>query len=50
VGTGGFQEQIVYLPTPEPRAGIWVLIGLFGLGACLLRKVRVASSGNHSAS
>ncbi len=44
VGTGGFQEQIVYLPTPEPRGGIWVLIGLFGIGACLLRKVRWAAS------
>ncbi len=50
VGTGGFQEQIVYLPTPEPRSGIWVLIGLFGLGACLLPRVRGASRGNHSAS
>jgi len=50
VGSGGFQEQIVFCPTPEPRGGIWMLIGLFGVGACLLRKVRGACVGNHNAS
>jgi len=48
VGSGGFQEQIVM--TPEPRGGIWMLIGLFGVGACLLRKVRGTYAGDHNAS
>jgi hypothetical protein len=49
VGVGGFQEQIV-MATPEPRAGIWVLLGVFVIGACVLRKRSGASFGNHSAS
>ena len=39
VGTGGFQEQIVYLPTPEPRGGVWVLLAAFSL-ACVLARAR----------
>jgi len=38
VGVGGFQEQIVM--TPEPRGGIWMLVGLLGVGAMLLRRTR----------
>jgi hypothetical protein len=30
-GSGGFQEQIVYTPTPEPSAIIFMLFGLFGV-------------------
>ncbi len=38
VGVGGFQEQIVM--TPEPRGGIWILVGLLGVGALVLRRTR----------
>jgi hypothetical protein len=41
VGVGGFQEQIV-MATPEPRAGIWVLLGVFLIGACLLRRQQLS--------
>jgi hypothetical protein len=40
VGVGGFQEQIVYTPTPEPEGSIWMLIGLFGAGGFLLQRAR----------
>ena len=40
VGTGGFQEQIVFTPTPEPRGSIWMLIGLFGAAGFVFQKVR----------
>jgi hypothetical protein len=40
VGVGGFQEQIVYTPAPEPRGSIWMLIGLFGVGGFLLQRAR----------
>ena len=40
VGQGGFQEQIVFTPTPEPRGSIWMLIGLFGMGGFLLQRAR----------
>jgi hypothetical protein len=42
VGQGGFQEQIVFTPTPtpEPRGSIWMLIGLFGVGGFLLQRAR----------
>jgi hypothetical protein len=40
VGVGGFQEQIVMTPTPEPRGSAWMLIGLFGLGGFLLKRAR----------
>jgi hypothetical protein len=40
VGTGGFQEQIVFTPTPEPRGGIWMLIGLFGIAGFMLQRAR----------
>ncbi len=40
VGVGGFQEQIVWTPAPEPRGGIWMLIGLFGVGGFLLQRAR----------
>ncbi|HTC34877.1 MAG TPA: hypothetical protein VK724_15980 [Bryobacteraceae bacterium] len=46
VDSGGFQEQIVYLPTPEPRAGSMILFALFGVGAFLkARAMRVAIAG-----
>jgi hypothetical protein len=48
-GVGGFQEQIVMTPTPEPRGGLWMLIGLFGFGAVLLRRMRTPLSGIHGA-
>jgi len=40
VGVGGFQEQIVFTPAPEPRGSIWMLIGLFGVGGFLLQRAR----------
>jgi hypothetical protein len=40
VGQGGFQEQIVFTPTPEPRGSIWMLIGLFGVAGFLLQRAR----------
>jgi hypothetical protein len=40
VGVGGFQEQIVFTPAPEPRGGIWMLIGLFGVAGFLLQRAR----------
>ncbi|MGA2215799.1 MAG: hypothetical protein ABSH31_21180 [Bryobacteraceae bacterium] len=40
VGTGGFQEQIVFTPTPEPRGSIWMLLGLFGVAGFLLQRSR----------
>ena len=51
LGVGGFEEQIVDPPgpivAPEPRAGVWMLIGLFAVGGFLLRRSRV---GVHRAS
>lgn len=41
VGVGGFQEQIVFTPAPEPRASIWMLIGVFAFGGFLMQRVRV---------
>jgi hypothetical protein len=38
VGVGGFQEQIVM--TPEPRGGVWMLIGFFGMAAFLVQRAR----------
>ncbi len=51
VGVGGFQEQIVMTltPTPEPRDGIWLLLGLFGVGAIVLRRRRAPLSDIHGA-
>jgi hypothetical protein len=40
VGTGGFQEQIVFAPAPEPRGSTWMLIGLFGAAGFLLKRAR----------
>ena len=42
VGVGGFQEQIVM--TPEPRGGLWMLIGLFGMAGCVFRRVRARNA------
>ncbi len=39
-GVGGFQEQIVFTPAPEPRGSIWMLIGLFGAVGFVLHKAR----------
>ncbi len=49
VGVGGFQEQIVYTPAPEPRDGIWLLMGFFAMGACMLRRAPGESCGDHKA-
>jgi hypothetical protein len=40
VGVGGFQEQIVFTPAPEPRASIWMLMGLFGVAGFLVQRAR----------
>jgi hypothetical protein len=40
VGVGGFQEQIVFTPAPEPRGGTWMLIGLFAVGGLLFERAR----------
>jgi hypothetical protein len=40
VGVGGFQEQIVFTPAPEPRGSIWMLIGLFGVAGFLVQRAR----------
>jgi hypothetical protein len=53
LGVGGFQEQIVRLPmapTPEPRAGIFALLGLFIGGGFLWRRSHRTASGVHAAS
>jgi hypothetical protein len=42
LGIGGFQEQIVM--TPEPRGGIWMLVGLLAGGFLLVRRRRAATS------
>jgi hypothetical protein len=39
-GVGGFQEQIVFTPAPEPRGSIWMLIGLFGAAGFVFHKSR----------
>jgi hypothetical protein len=44
VGVGGFQEQMVMTPTPEPRGGVLMLLGLFGAGAFLWRRSRRSSA------
>ena len=36
LGVGGFQEQIVM--TPEPRAGVWILLALMVGGALVMRR------------
>lgn len=45
LGVGGFQEQIVMTPTvtPEPRGGIWMLLGLLVGGFLVVRRRRVAT-------
>jgi len=53
-GVGGFEEQIVDPPArcavPEPRGGIWMLIGLFAaVGAVQLQRARAAFSSVHGA-
>lgn len=40
LGVGGFQEQIVYTPAPEPSGSIWMLIGLFGVAGFLVQRAR----------
>jgi hypothetical protein len=50
LGVGGFQEQIVMSPTPDPRAGIFLLLGLFVAGAFLVRRSRGTAATVHSAS
>jgi hypothetical protein len=37
LGIGGFQEQIVM--TPEPRGGVWILLGLLVGGFLASRKL-----------
>jgi hypothetical protein len=50
VDSGGFQEQIVYSPTPEPRTGSLILFALFGAGAFLKsRAMRAAMAGARAA-
>ncbi len=55
LGIGGFQEQIVDPParqapvlcaTPEPRGGIWMVIGLFVFGGFLLQRARGVHRAN----
>jgi len=50
LGYGGFQEQIVM--TPEPRGGVWMLLGLLVLGFLMARRARsrVAAATMESAS
>jgi hypothetical protein len=43
VGVGGFQEQIVMTPTPEPRQGVLLLLGLLLAGFVVMRRKQVAS-------
>jgi hypothetical protein len=50
LGCGGFQEQIVAVPTPEPRLVSAMLLALFAAGAVLLRRTRLVHSNIHSAS
>lgn len=52
LGNGGFQEQFVMMPaapTPEPRAGIFMVFGLFIGGCFLWRRSRPAASPVHAA-
>ena len=50
LGVGGFQEQIVWTPTPEPRLEGLALFGLFAAGAFLLRRFRAGQPRVHPAS
>ncbi len=43
VGVGGFQEQIIMTPTPEPREGVLLLLGLLLGGFVVVRRNRTAS-------
>ncbi len=43
VGVGGFQEQIIMTPTPEPREGVLLLLGLLLGGFVVVRRNRNAS-------
>lgn len=51
LGVGGFQEQIVMTPTPtpEPRGGIWLLLGLMVGGFFVVRRNRAAGEASASA-
>ena len=44
VGVGGFQEQIVM--TPEPRGGIWILLGFLAAGFLVVRRNRRISGAS----
>jgi hypothetical protein len=44
LGMGGFQEQIVMTPTPEPRQGIWLLLVLM-VGALYVARRRGVATG-----
>ena len=40
----GLNRQIVVCPTPEPRSGSWILMGLLGAAAFVLPRVRRVNS------
>jgi hypothetical protein len=46
LGVGGFQEQIVMTPTPEPRGAIWLLLSLLVGGFAVARWNRTASGAS----
>ena len=43
LGFGGFQEQIVITPTPEPRGAVWLLLSLLVIGFFVVRRRRAAA-------
>lgn len=42
-GSGGFQEQIVMAPTPEPRGSVWVVLCLLLGGFLVVRRNRTTA-------
>jgi hypothetical protein len=50
LGIGGFQEQFVYTPAPEPSGSVWMLIGLFGVAGFLVQRSRARKVAQAAAS
>jgi hypothetical protein len=44
LGQGGFQEQIVMTPTPEPRGTVWVVLCIMLGGLVMVRRNRLVSN------
>ena len=44
LGQGGFQEQIVMTPTPEPRGTVWMVLCILLGGLVMARRTRLANA------